>query len=49
MVLYKLVKNFKPLMWLELGTCLGFSSSYLAAVLKINNDGKVISMEGLTP
>lgn len=45
-LLFKLVRTFKPLMCLELGTCVGISSSYQAAALELNNKGKLITIEG---
>ena len=45
-LLFKLVREFKPSVCIELGTCLGISTAYLAAGLEINNNGKLITLEG---
>lgn len=45
-VIYRLVRIFKPLNVLELGTNVGISSAYLASALKLNNNGgKLITIE----
>jgi predicted O-methyltransferase YrrM len=44
--LFKLVRKLKPTVCLELGTCLGISTSYLSAALSLNNQGKIITLEG---
>lgn len=46
LLLYKIISEFKPKTALELGTCLGISSSYQAAALTIYSSGKLITMEG---
>lgn len=46
LLLFKLVRKFKPRLCLELGTCLGISASYQAAAMKLNGAGKVVSLEG---
>jgi len=38
--LFKLIRKFKPILCLELGTCLGISSSFQAAALWLNGNGK---------
>lgn len=45
-LLFKLVKEFKPSVCIELGTCLGVSGAFQAASLKLNGKGKLITMEG---
>jgi len=44
--LFKLLREFKPHTCVELGTNLGVSAAYLAAALKLNNGGRLITLEG---
>lgn len=44
--LFKLIRKFKPLFCIELGTCLGISGAYQASALKLNNNGRLITLEG---
>ena len=44
--LFKIVRKFNPLLCLELGTSLGISSSFIAAALCLNGNGKIITLEG---
>jgi predicted O-methyltransferase YrrM len=44
--LFRLSRNFKPSVILELGTCIGISAAYQATALKLNKKGKLISIEG---
>jgi predicted O-methyltransferase YrrM len=46
LVLFKLVREFKPSTCIELGTCLGISAAYQAAALKLNNKGRIVTLEG---
>lgn len=46
LILFKLIRKFKPALCLELGTCLGISGSFQAAALVLNNSGKFITLEG---
>ena len=46
LLLFKLIRKFKPTICLELGTCLGISGSFQAAALELNQEGKFISLEG---
>ena len=46
LLLFKLVREFKPSRCLELGTCLGLSASYQAAALKLNQGGRIVTLEG---
>lgn len=48
-LLMKLVRELRPTACLELGTCLGFSGAYLAAALKLNGSGKLVTLEGAEP
>ncbi len=44
--LFNLVRALRPESCLELGTCLGISSAYIAAALDLNETGKIMTMEG---
>lgn len=46
LLLFKLIREFKPLTIVELGTCLGISGSYQASAQKLNNSGQLITLEG---
>lgn len=46
LVLFKLVRTLKPFNCLELGTGLGMSASYIASALKINQKGRLVTLEG---
>ncbi len=45
-LLFRLIREFRPAVCLELGTCLGISAAYQAAALKLNRAGKLVTMEG---
>lgn len=47
LLMFKIIRSFKPEVCIELGTCLGISSSYLASALEINKKGHVITIEGV--
>ena len=47
--LFKLIRKFRPLNCLELGTGFGISTAYQAAALSINGAGKITSIEGAEP
>ena len=49
LVLFKLIREFKPTISIELGTCLGISAAYQAAAHKMNDKGSVTTMEGAEP
>ncbi len=44
--LFYLIREFQPEICLELGTCIGISASYQASALKLNNKGKLFTLEG---
>lgn len=44
--LFNLIRSFKPLSCVELGTSLGISASYQAAALKLNQAGQIVTLEG---
>ena len=46
LLLFKLIRKFKPSSCLELGTCLGVSAFFQSAALKLNGKGKLITLEG---
>lgn len=46
LILFKLIREFKPTTSIELGTCLGISAAYQAAAHKINDKGSITTMEG---
>ena len=46
LTLFKLARELKPSICLELGTALGISSSYIAAALELNSIGNLITIEG---
>lgn len=45
-LLYHLVRHFRPVQCLELGTCLGLSAAYTAAALNRNGTGRLVTLEG---
>lgn len=45
-VLFKIIREFKPQTAIELGTCLGISSAYQSSAMILNNNGRLITMEG---
>lgn len=46
LLLFKIIRKTDPSICLELGTCLGISASYQATALKMNKNGKLITIEG---
>jgi len=44
--IFNLVREFRPAVCLELGTCLGISAAYIGAALELNQTGKLNSIEG---
>jgi len=46
LVLFKLIRKFKPLLCIELGSCMGLSASFQASALHLNGSGKLVTMEG---
>lgn len=49
LILFKLIREFKPTTCIELGTCLGISAAYQASAQKLNEKGRLISLEGAAP
>ncbi len=45
-LLHLLIREFKPQSALELGTCIGISSAYQAAAMKLNGQGRLVTLEG---
>ena len=46
LLLFKLIREFRPSVCLEMGTSLGISASYQGAALKLNRHGRLITLEG---
>ena len=46
LLLFKLLRQFRPSACLELGTCLGISTAYQAAALELNQHGRIFTCEG---
>ena len=46
LLLFKLIRKFRPAAGLELGTCLGISAAYQAAALELNGRGRLVTIEG---
>jgi len=46
MLLFRIIREIKPINCIELGTCVGISGAYQAAALKLNNKGKLFTLEG---
>jgi predicted O-methyltransferase YrrM len=44
--LFKLVRHFRPVQCLELGTCLGITAAYIGLGLQLNGAGHLVSIEG---
>ena len=45
-LLFNLVREFKPAVCIELGTCLGISALYQAVALSLNKADKIVTIEG---
>ncbi|MCA9783639.1 MAG: class I SAM-dependent methyltransferase [Candidatus Cloacimonetes bacterium] len=45
-ILFKLVRRLEPQTIVELGTCVGISAAYQASAQKLNQRGKLFSLEG---
>jgi predicted O-methyltransferase YrrM len=46
LLLFKLIREFHPTVCLELGTALGISAAYQGAACELNNNGRIITIEG---
>jgi predicted O-methyltransferase YrrM len=46
LLLFRLIRTLKPARCLELGTCLGISGAYIAAAMKLNGTGSLVTIEG---
>lgn len=46
LLLFKLIREFKPNLCLELGTSLGLSTAYQVTALELNKKGKIYTLEG---
>jgi predicted O-methyltransferase YrrM len=49
LILFKLIRKFKPVSCLELGTCMGMSASIQASALNLNGNGRMVTLEGAEP
>jgi predicted O-methyltransferase YrrM len=49
LILFKLIRKFKPTSCLELGTCMGISAAFQASALNLNGNGKIVTLEGAAP
>jgi predicted O-methyltransferase YrrM len=45
-LLFRLVRQYRPTVCLELGTALGISTAYQAAALRLNHHGRILTLEG---
>jgi hypothetical protein len=46
LLLFRIIREFKPVHCLELGTCLGISGAYQAGALALNRSGSLVTLEG---
>jgi predicted O-methyltransferase YrrM len=46
LLLFQLIRGFRPKVCLELGTNLGIAAAYQAAALMLNGSGRIITLEG---
>jgi len=46
LLLFRIIRELRPRLCLELGTNLGISASYQAAALKVNDRGEIVTLEG---
>jgi predicted O-methyltransferase YrrM len=46
LLLFKLIRAFRPRLCLELGTSLGITAAYQAAALSLNGAGRLVTLEG---
>lgn len=49
LLLFHLVRGLRPRVCIEMGTCVGVSAAYQAAALRLNGDGRLITLEGALP
>lgn len=49
LLLFKLIREFKPVSCIELGTAVGISASYQSAALELNGKGTLSTLEGAEP
>jgi predicted O-methyltransferase YrrM len=45
-LLFHLIREFRPVACVELGTCLGVSAAYQGAALELNGAGRMVTLEG---
>lgn len=46
MLLFRLVRRWRPLSGLELGSCLGVSGAYQGTAMSLNGEGSLVTVEG---
>lgn len=46
LLLFKIIREFRPSTCIELGTCLGISAAYQASAQRLNQKGEIITLEG---
>lgn len=46
MFIFHLVRKFRPERCIEMGTCLGISGAYIGSALRLNGQGRLITLEG---
>jgi predicted O-methyltransferase YrrM len=44
--MFHLIRQFKPIRCVEMGTCLGISASFISSALRLNGFGRLVSLEG---
>ena len=49
LLLLKMIRELRPAVCVELGTCVGLSAAYQAAALELNQRGKLVTLEGAPP
>jgi len=45
-LLFKLIRKFRPNIAIEMGTAMGITTAYQAAALELNQQGKILTLEG---
>ncbi len=48
-LLFSIVRQQRPLSCVEMGTCVGISGAYIAAALRLNGRGRLVTLEGGAP
>ncbi len=45
-LIFNLIREFEPKNCLEIGSCIGISAAYQSSALRMNNKGRIITLEG---